>query len=290
MADEIASLLHAASFPRDRRYLETDFQILEKFLIGSYAPEKPIISETDSIACIGSCFAAEMATSLSAQGRNVVPIFLSERWSTAFAAAHFVKLALDGTPIPQGFIPRGVKVDQIQDLQGALKPAQAIILTLGLSLCWHDLLTDEMVLDVPGGASGHGLTRALGRYIMKQSTVEQNVREILKVIEVIRANKSNTPIILTVSPVPLLVSFTEHPVVPSNNISKAILRAAVHSVMEKAQEGVYYWPSYDIVEWIAKYKGSVFGQDGEDLRHIAQAAVRDIMAMFSRYYFRRDFA
>lgn len=278
--------LATLAYPRDVRSLARPDLVVQHNLIGSFAPENPPLAATDNIACIGSCFAYELAKSLAAKGRSVLPIFISERWNTSFALRHFLTLAMDGTPLPPGFVPNGVDTKEIMGSAGDIRKADAFILTFGLSVCWFEKASGEMVLDVRGGASAKGLTIAFETHEMRQTSVAENVAQILGAIACIRRHKPSAPIILTLSPIPLLVSLTPYPVITSNTISKSVLRAALHEVWEQKLDHVTYWPSYEIVEFMAKYHGPIFGQGENDLRHIKQPLIDDIMELFDGRYFK----
>jgi hypothetical protein len=280
--------LAARSFPRDHRSLARPDLVVQHNVIGSFAPSTPPLAASDSIACIGSCFAQELSKSLAAKGRNVLPIFISERWNTAFALRRFLELAMEGTPIPGGFIPSGVDAAEIMASAGDIRRADAFILTFGLSVCWFEKATSQMVLDVPQGASIKGATVAFETHEMRQTSFDENLEQITSAVACIRRHKPTAPIILTLSPIPLLISLTSYPAISSNNISKAVLRAALHCVWERRMEHVTYWPSYDIVEFMAKYHGPIFGQGEDDLRHIKQPLINDIMELFDAYYFKGD--
>ena len=278
-------LLGPVIYPKDVRSLARPEEVLDVSIIGSYAPETPPLKPTDKIACIGSCFAQELAKSLAAKGREVLPIFISERWNTAFALRHFLEFAMDGTPIPAAVVPNGVKTDEVITSAGALRDADAFILTFGLSVCWFENATGQMVLDVPEGHSTSGLRNAFKTHSMRQTTVEENIAQIDAAISSIRGQKPDAPIVVTLSPIPLLISMTDYPVVTSNTISKAVLRAALHMIHARYMDNVYYWPSYDIVEYMAKYHGPIFGQGEDDLRHIKPALINQIMELFDVCYF-----
>ena len=53
---------------------------------------------------------------------------------------------------------------------------------------------------------------------------------IMDVVSAIRAQRPDAPIIFTLSPIPLLASLTDTPVVAANHISKATLRIALHNI------------------------------------------------------------
>lgn len=278
--------LGALAYPRDVRTLARPDVIVQGNVIGAFAPSAPPLTPADTIACIGSCFAQELAKSLSAKGRNVLPIFISERWNTAFALRHFLELAMDGTPIPPRFVPSGVKTDEVAASAGNLRDADAFILTFGLSVCWYEKASGQMVLDIPDGHTVKGLITGFESHEMRQTTVEENVEQISQAIDCIRRHKPNAPITLTLSPIPLFVSMTNYPVVTSNQISKAVLRAALHVIYERKIENLTYWPSYEIVEYMAKYHGPIFGQGDDDLRHIKRSLIDDIMELFDARYFK----
>jgi hypothetical protein len=120
---------------------------------------------------------------------------------------------------------------------------------------------------------------------MKQTTVAENIEQINAIVACIRRSNGSAPVIFTLSPVPLLLSMTDYPPVPSNVISKSVIRSALHDVMERKFENVHYWPSYEIVDWMGKYTGPIWGQKGNDLRHLEPDIIDGIMRKFSKIYF-----
>jgi hypothetical protein len=63
------------------------------------------------------------------------------------------------------------------------------------------------------------------------------------------------------------------------------MRLGVEYVMRQKLENVYYWPSFEIVRWLAPHVGRVFGVDGQDNRHPKPALVTLITQMFIKAYF-----
>jgi hypothetical protein len=80
------------------------------------------------------------------------------------------------------------------------------------------------------------------------------------------------------------MSKTDNPPICSNTVSKATLRVALDEIMRAERTGVYYWPSYEIIEWAGKYLRLLWGQDGNDLRHLQPTVVDDIMRRFIKMY------
>src|SRR5262249_18603280 len=82
-------------------------------------------------------------------------------------------------------------------------------------------------------------------------------------------------IILTVSPVPLVATYTEHNVLLASSYSKAVLRAACGEV-EGRHAHVHYFPSFEIISHPAS-----FGQYLDtDLRAVTERGISHVMACF----------
>lgn len=272
------------AYPNKTSILEKPEAVLKVFAIGSYAPTGPVIPAAATLACIGSCFAQELAKSLAAQGRKVAPIWLSERWNTAFALRHFVEHALEGTPFPPGYLDHVDTSQENLEFNAKLTDAQAFVLTFGLSVCWQHRETGQRLLEIAKGYGPKGVAAAIDAYEMRQTSVEENVEAIRGVIACIRRQKPDAPICITLSPIPLLVSATDYPPIASNAISKATLRVAIHQTMRLNIPHVYYWPSYEIVEWLGRHKGPIWGTEDGDLRHVDTKVTAAIAAMFSEAF------
>jgi hypothetical protein len=86
-------------------------------------------------------------------------------------------------------------------------------------------------------------------------------------------------ILLTVSPVPLIATYTDEHVLVATTHSKAILRA-VASAAAAEHENVYYFPAYEIITGNFS-RGRYF--EG-NLRTIAPEGVAHVMRVFERVY------
>jgi hypothetical protein len=68
-------------------------------------------------------------------------------------------------------------------------------------------------------------------------------------------------------------------------LSKSTLRVAIESVMQEGHDGLYYWPSFEIVRWLGGHlEQSMFGEDG-NTRHVNRATVKLILESFLKHYF-----
>lgn len=282
-ARELEEIIGRTFYPRNVDVLSNIDETIDRYIVGSYAPKAPPIKDGDLIACIGSCFAAEIGKSLAAQGKKTAPIFLTERWNTAFAVRHCLEFVLEDRPFPPDFLAPGVSFNPGSG--GALKQAGAFIITFGLSMAWYTLNGRTMVIDVGAGHTLGGIVKAVTTHTMRQTSVAENVDQIEAVVACIRRVNKTAPIVLTLSPNPLLLALTDYPPIAANTISKATLRIALHEVIERQHEGVFYWPSYEIVEWIGKHVRQIWGQADNDLRHLESSTVDEVMSRFSALYF-----
>lgn len=100
------------------------------------------------------------------------------------------------------------------------------------------------------------------------SSVVENAAVILQIINTIWEHNRDCRVILTVSPVPMNRADTE--AVMADCLSKSKLRAAVEMVRETyaPAHGVYYWPSFEIVRWLAPHLSPAYGADDGMLRHV----------------------
>ncbi len=251
----------------------------------SDAPPAPIMPPNARIASIGSCFAEEISKSLRAQGLEVGYIFMSERWNSAFALAKILDNALFGTPIPPGFLGEADSPEMPPETIAQFLAADMFILTFGLSLCWFEKATDQLILEPGDTHTITGLKRALSTFEMRQTTVADNEREILRCIDLIRKVRPEAKIVLTLSPVPLQAALTDVSPIPANIISKSTLRVALANVTARKLKDVHYWPSYDFVDWFGAHVASAFGGVDGDMRHVKNDLVGIIAQFFKVYYF-----
>ena len=104
------------------------------------------------------------------------------------------------------------------------------------------------------------------------------MREALERIHALlsRYGHSDVQVVVTVSPVPLTATFSQHDIVLANTLSKSTLRAAA-AWWACAHENVHYFPSYEIV--MNSQRDSAWYADGI---HVRPELVRHIMETFLR--------
>lgn len=153
-----------------------------------------------------------------------------------------------------------------------LSKSDFVFITVGLIECWYD---EESKIYLNEAPPKKLMQKYPGRFSFLRLSIGQCETLLRKILAIVTENGRKG--IVTVSPVPLQVTFAGGDAVTGNAYSKAVLRAACETVISEFP-GIDYFPSYEI----AMSAGlSSFGQDNV---HIRPVIVNHIMNyMTSRY-------
>jgi hypothetical protein len=267
-----------------------DPDAVDRFVLHGWAPSAPLITRAQRILAFGSCFATHVTDYLSERGFHVLArdldltshvIRCGEGMVNTFAIRQQFEWALEGRAIPDGLWFSEHKeicaVDPaIQaETRDTILSADAFILTLGLSEIWYDKRNGEV------------LWRAVPAHLFDESThgfrvssIAENYANLVKIRELIRSVKPAAPIVLTLSPVPLLATFRPVSCLTASSVSKAILRVAIDELMRNFSEdrALLYFPAYEIV------KDFCVDAYHDDNRHPKPEVVAFVMETFERAY------
>lgn len=129
---------------------------------------------------------------------------------------------------------------QIDDVYKHLAKSDLAIITLGLIESWFDEETKLFINRVPP----HGVAEKYrNRFVFKRLDVDDCMTLLEEAFDGLENLGIRT--ILTVSPVPLMTTFTASDCVVASEFSKAVLRICAEKL--KARPHVDYFPSYEIV-------------------------------------------
>ena len=270
------------------------------------------ISPDDRLFAIGSCFARGIELAMLQAGFDV-PSYASEfndfelandqvtgrgftNKYTTFAIENEIRWALDpeaefptaslvetddGTVIDPHTNPTLKWVDRANTLDrretigrvySRLAQSRVVVMTLGLVETWFDTEAGVYLNMTPSPAM---MQASPGRYRFEVTDFAQNRDAVERTGEVLRKyGHPDCQIVVTVSPVPLMATFSGQDVVVANSFSKSVLRA-VAGDWSAAQDNVHYFPSYEIVT--GSERGLAWEADG---RHVQGPIVQQIMALF----------
>ena len=166
---------------------------------------------------------------------------------------------------------------QINELYKELLDSTTIIITLGLTECWYDVIGKCYLNKAPSRSL---ISLNPGRYEFHRMDVGDVLDRMCKTIELINKHSIKN-ILLTVSPVPLEATFTTNNAIMANSYSKSVLRIVAEKLMEM-YDNVDYFPSYEIA-----LSGGL-GNFQNDNIHVEHHLVKTITEhMISNYYLKR---
>jgi hypothetical protein len=153
---------------------------------------------------------------------------------------------------------------------------RVVIITLGLVEVWRDKIANIFVNTTP---FPNALSRYPDRYEFHITNFTQNLANLEHIHSLLgQFGHPDVHIVVTVSPVPLMATFSTEDIVLANTYSKSLLRTVAQE-WAAAHENVHYFPSYEIVQ--NSERAITWG---EDLRHVQGKVVQHIMNLFLANY------
>ena len=235
-----------------------------------------ILKENSRIFAAGSCFATNIAAELRRRGYHTVANNFGEAINSTLANREYFDWITAEEPGPSE-ITNVVSIDQREAVRREFLASDVIILTVGVAPVFLDRGTAALRLPTDEGSS---VRRLLRECEFRTLSVAENTENLLHILSRIRAYCPNATIFLTLSPVPLTVTFEYSSAIMADCVSKSILRASVDEVMRENIPNVCYWPAFEAVRWIGAYHGNVYGEDDGSTRHVSDRVVRGITAQF----------
>lgn len=150
------------------------------------------------------------------------------------------------------------------------------IFTLGLTESWTSRADGAVFPVCPGVAAG---TFDADRYVFRNADYTEVVRDLGWTLRLLSRIRPEVRIILTVSPVPLVATASDHHVLTATSYSKSVLRAAA-GFLADTMESVDYFPSYEMIT--APAFGGRFYE--RNMREVSPEGVDFVMRAFFAAY------
>ena len=263
--------------------------VIEDFFLKGFLPSRPIIEKAHQITAFGSCFAGNVSRHLAANGYKVnahqwnhvgsdlirideimvhTPA-LRAQFEWAFNDAELGRIFIGGAE------EKAETYHSLANVKELITRSDVYIITLGLTEAWYDLEERKYLWKfVPN--------RKLDpkRFVSRSVTYAENISNIEAIYSLIRGARPDAHVIFTLSPIPLLGTYSGKGTVCANAFSKATLRAALGEFIRQYErdEKLFYFPSYEIV---TEYLPDPWEADN---RHITSESVQQIMRIFSRHF------
>ncbi len=264
-----------------------DHTTVREKIIKGWEPSEPFINRDTRVTAFGSCFAANISGYLGQRGysvssdkkdeTNAYVVHIGEGMVNSFVIRQQFEWAweneTDDVNLWYAQSPTPLEYDEDIRLQTKelFDNTDVFILTFGLSEVWYDIETNGVFL--------RPLPRSVfdpERHSFRVSTIEENRENIDRIYELVRKHAPHAKIIMTLSPIPLILTFREQSCITSNSVSKGILRVAIDEVVRKHKDDgvLHYWPSYEIIKEVFP---NSFVADG---RHIDEEVLKFVMTQF----------
>lgn len=274
------------------------------------------LAHTDAVFAIGSCFARGVENTLLANGFTVESV-ASEFDSFELAnpqvtgrgfmnkyTTHAMRSELEWALDPDCPFPVELLVDNgdgtwtdpaanptllwtdldatverrrtITTVVRRIRHCRLVVITLGLAELWLDEQTGVFLNATP---TPKMLGAHPGRYRFVLSGFDENRENVEAIGHLLgRTSMADQQIVVTVSPVPLMATFTTRDVVVANTYSKSLLRAVAED-WAHSHDNVHYFPSYEMV--VNSRRELAWMPDG---RHVRGPMVGHVMQTFLRHH------
>jgi GSCFA family len=178
-------------------------------------------------------------------------------------------------------ILRADDLAHLSNVKALLGEADVFIFTLGLTEYWMDSETGLALPSTPG--CGHGEFDPK-RHRFHNASLSEVVDELQHCLALLQQINPNLRVLLTLSPVPLVATYTPVSAVEATFYSKSLLRQAIASTIASPPRNAAYFPSYEIIT-----NPHVIAENfEEDMRSVSEAGVARVMAHFRHRYLASD--
>lgn len=130
--------------------------------------------------------------------------------------------------------------DEIAKIYSQMKTCEVVIITLGFIEAWYDHKAKQWLNRMPPVSR----STPKNRFTFRRLDVFQSFKLLSEAIKLLHSLEKK--IILTVSPVPIGATFSDHDCVIANEFSKSVLRVCAERLYADF-DNVDYFPSYEIV-------------------------------------------
>lgn len=281
----------ANPYPPRRQDFEQDLRaVIRELIVPGNAPPAPMLAAGDDLITLGSCFARELRDYLAELGFSSRNFWIPSGLNNTFAILDFVSWCVTGQETGRGFRYDRTAEGSIDDWKpeadrksylDGIRQAGGFVFTIGLAEVWEDRET--------GSVFWKGVPEEVfdaERHAFRLSSVEENEASIVRIVELIRSVNPQATIVLTLSPVPLKATFRDVSCVVADCVSKSVLRVALDLVMSRQLEGVYYWPSFEVVRWAGGHRPEPsYGLEDNNSRHVNRQLVAEIIAAFVESFY-----
>ena len=181
---------------------------------------------------------------------------------------------------PTGFVTReelySDRERHLRAVREMFSSLNVLVFTMGLTEGWEHIASGATLPLAPGVAAGEW---DAATYRFANYTTAETLKDLEDFFTILKSINASAKMLLTVSPVPLIATYSPNSVLAATSYSKAVLRVVAEEFSRK-RKGVDYFPSYEIITSPAA--GNKYFDD--DLRNIKEEGVAHVMRSFFKHY------
>jgi tetratricopeptide (TPR) repeat protein len=170
--------------------------------------------------------------------------FVPEQHILEAVPGKFVDLHLVSSVRPESWELVLARREAIRQAYQAAKDCRIIIITLGLIEIWYDAKTTTYLNSAPKSALIKAEPNRFQMHVLSYEEAYRYLEDALLMIK--KHGRSDVQVLLTVSPVPLMLTHRQQDVMVANTYSKSVLRAIAEAVVAR-HSFITYFPSYESV-------------------------------------------
>lgn len=289
------------------------------------ATHSPLISRSTAVITIGSCFARNIAAYMTSHGYNVKTWQQAEDLNSPFSNAKLLEICAVDEALRRRYIDHWVRtlyppqmdtsvpeiiefeINRITALTSFIRTSELMIVTCGNIIDYF--LTADPILGELGPAvapkflsisTSEGvehrtyLTKKMREAgaVFRLGTYRETLEALTSQYKSLRKLNPAAHIVFTLSPVPIdsavgLSKTRRSGATEIDCISKSSLRVALAEFLANIadDERVIYFPSFEIVRWVAPNIGiPVFGHQDAASRHVSQHVLDGVYRFFLHRY------
>lgn len=182
---------------------------------------------------------------------------------------------------PEGFPDLQTALDdRIQHLASVKRMFESLdvfVFTLGLTEAWRYKLDGSIIPNPPAVLKCY--EEQVDEYEFVNFSVNEVAQDLFSFLALLRQYNPSAKVILTVSPVPLIATYSNQHVLSATMYSKSVLRVVSQMAFENF-DNVDYFPSYEIIT-NAKSAHEYFEDDSREVKSIG---VSHVMRIFKNHY------
>jgi flagellar basal body rod protein FlgC len=274
-------------WPAASKQFQDPRKVLTRYMLRGRNDPRFITAQT-AFAALGSCFAGELATRLSAAGRDVHHELIGEEVNSTFANRRLLEWLEQGSETTHAEImEQAFGIDVRERLRSALSRSDVVIMTLGVAPGFFHHVTGEFGW-ISGRIEPSVRDHLMTRHVMRNTTVAENVANLRAILASMQrlAGRRQT-VVLTVSPVPLQGATHAPSAVEADCLSKSVLRLACDEIVRDPGDAtVVYWPSFEMVRWLGSYyvREPAFGAEDRTTVHVSRWLIDIVVGLFLEHF------